>query len=121
MTIVEMLNVWAQRTAGVAAHAASMIRKSGSLVVQNGRTDSWGIDLDEWEEENNQNITSILNVLIYGQGKDPGILSISERVAVEHHHIAAVWVSNRTNIADDYNRALFKLKPAMEKRGILVE
>lgn len=121
MTIIEMLNVWAEKSAGVAAHAASMIREGRSLVVQNARTDSWGIDLDEWEDELNENITSTLNILIYGQGKDPGILSISERIAVEHHHVAAVYVSVRTNIADDYNRALFKLKPAMNKRGFLVE
>ncbi len=121
MTIIEMLNVWAEKTAGVAKHAGSMIKQSGNLVVECGRSDSWGIDLDEWEDDLHQNITSNLNTLIYGQGKDPGMLTISERIAVEHHHIVAVWVSPRTNIADDYAKALFKLKPAMARRGFVVE
>jgi hypothetical protein len=121
MTVIEMLDIWANRSAGVAANAASMLRETKSLVVQNGRTDSWGIDLDDWEEELHDNITSSLNILIYGPGREKGILDRSEQIAVEHHHIAAVWVSNRTNIANDYERALFKLKPAMERRGFVVE
>lgn len=120
MTIIEMLNIWSELQSSVHSAASKLGYPQKSIALQGGGG-TWGQAIDDWEEENNAKIKGTLDALIYGEGRDTGILTMSERMAVEHHHISAVYVSKRTNIADDYSRALFKLKPAMERRGFIVD
>ena len=120
MNIIDMLNIWAEHQSSIKSASSKLGYPQRSLAMQSGGG-TWGQAFDEWEDEDNSKIKDCLDALIYGQGRDTGILTISERIAVEHHHIAAVFISNRTNIADDYTKALFKLKPAMENRGFFVD
>jgi len=126
MKITDMLVIWADRTNSIAADGSARLDyPEGSVGLQGGSTGTWGTAFDEWEEEHEGSIKSSLDALIYGVGKDRGILTDSERYAVEANHIDGaphVFVSNRGLTLDDfYTRALFKLKPAMAKRGFLVE
>lgn len=126
MTIIEMLNIWADKTSSIAkAGAARLDFPEGSIGLQGGSNGTWGTTFAEWEEENDENIKSTLDVLIYGTGRDKGILTQSEIYSIEVNHIADTphtLVSNRgISIADDYSRALFKLKPAMIRRNFMVE
>ncbi len=126
MTIIEMLCVWAERTNSIAADGAARLNMpEESYGLQGGSGSTWGTTFIEWEEDNEQSIKSTLDVLIYGSGRDKGILTQGEVYAVEVNHLPEaphVFVSNRgISLADEYTRALFKLKPAMEKRGFVVD
>lgn len=126
MTIIEMLNIWADKTSSIAqAGSARLDFPEGSIGLQGGSNGTWGTTFAEWEKEHEENIKSSLDVLIYGAARDKGILTPSEVYSVEVNHIAGTphtLISNRgISLADDYERALFKLKPAMIKRNFVVE
>lgn len=126
MNIIEMLCVWAERTNSIAADGAARLGFKGEAVGFNTESSgSWSTPIEEWEDEINDKIKSSLDALIYGVDRDKGILTPSEVYAVEINHLEDVpheLVSNRgVSVDDDYTRALFKLKPAMEKRGFVVE
>jgi len=46
-------------------------------------------------------------------------VSNSQRLAVHHFHLAAVWRSNRTNIEDDYANALMVIEFGLRRRGLI--
>lgn len=46
-------------------------------------------------------------------------LSISQRMAVHHYHLNAVYRSNRSNIEDDYSTALMVIEFQLRRRGLL--
>jgi hypothetical protein len=46
-------------------------------------------------------------------------LHINHRVAIDQYHIAAVWASKRTCIADDYEAALVIVSKSLRKRGVM--
>ena len=126
MTIIEMLVIWSERTNTIASDGAARLDyPEKSIGLEGGSNGTWGATFDDWEDEHHQNIKSTLDVLIYGAEKDKGILTPSEVYSVEIHHLPDVphtLVSNRgISVADDYSRALFKLKPAMIKRNFLVD
>lgn len=126
MTIIEMLGIWAERTNSIASDGAAKLNlPEQSIGLQGGSGSTWGTTYNEWEDENEQNIKSTLDVLIYGAGRDKGILSKGEVYAVEVNHlpdVPHVFVSNRgVSLSDEYSRALFKLKPAMVGRNFIVD
>lgn len=46
-------------------------------------------------------------------------LSLSQKLAVYHFHLSAVWRSNRTRIEDDYADALMIIELGLRKRGLV--
>lgn len=120
MTIIDMLNIWAELSVPVSKATKVLEAPHESHAFESGG-DGWGQAFDEWEEKNNKNIKQSLDILIYGSGKDKGILDHIEQIAIEHHHLSAVFKSVRTSIGEDYARAINKLKPKMIGRGFLVE
>lgn len=125
MTIIDMLNIWADLSLSIVEASAKLGAPRESLVLESGGG-SWGQAFDVWEEEFEQRIKLTIDILIYGEGKDKGILTNDEQIAVQVTHgvLPDVFVSNRPHPkfrADDYSRALFKLKRSMIGRGFIVE
>ena len=46
-------------------------------------------------------------------------VTISQRLAVHHYHLGAVWRSSRSNIIDDYADALMAIEFGLRRRGLM--
>jgi hypothetical protein len=67
---------------------------------------------DDFERKVESNLA--INVQAIYEG-----LKISQRLAIDHFHLAAVWLSNRTNIEDDYADALISMQIVLRRRGLI--
>lgn len=73
-----------------------------------GNVSGW----DDFERRVNKNMA--INVQAIYEG-----LSKSQQIAIDHYHLAAVWISNRTNIEDDYKSAIESLTAGLKRRGLI--
>lgn len=112
-----MLDIWANFKQNESEVAIRKIGyPSSSLVFQSG----WASKhTEEMEDELDARIYSALDALIFGVGKDAGILTTNEQTAIMNNHVSAVFQSNRIDINMHYDFAKAKLKRGMEKRGFI--
>jgi hypothetical protein len=73
---------------------------------------SWGHGYDDLEETVDRNTAKAVEAILEG-------LTISQRLAVHHYHLAAVWTSRRTRLEDDYADAIMAVEIGLRKRGLL--
>lgn len=73
-----------------------------------GGTGSW----DDFERKVEKNMA--VNVQAIYEG-----LKHPQQLAIDHFHLAAVWISRRSNIEDDYKEALIAIEIGLRRRGLL--
>jgi hypothetical protein len=102
--VKEALDVWAE---WMQRNTEKLGYPSKSILCSNGST-TFEDMIDVLEDSISEAIDAILDGC-----------TISQRLAVHHFHLAAVWHSNRTTIEDDYADALIKIEIGLRKRGLI--
>lgn len=67
---------------------------------------------DDFERRVDRNMAINVQALYEG-------LTKSQQVAIDHFHFAAVWISNRTNIEDDYAAAISAITIGLKRRLLI--
>ena len=106
--VKEALEIWAE---WMSHDDEKLGYPSHSLVVLSGGG-AWGNYIEDQKVEFDQKTAEAVDALYDS-------LTTSQRIAIDHFHIAAVWTSNRTNIADDYAHALMRIEIGLRDRGLI--
>jgi hypothetical protein len=84
---------------------------SKSAVILSGGG-AWGSFGEDLEAELDNTMANAVDAIVEG-------LPLSQKNAVFHFHIAAVFTPRRTVIEDDYSDALVAVEVGLRKRGLL--
>lgn len=74
--------------------------------------DSKATSWDDFERKVEKNMAVNVQAIYEGLPK-------SQQLAIDHFHLAAVWISNRSNIEDDYANALVGMQTGLRRRGLI--
>jgi hypothetical protein len=121
MRIEEMINVWVEYSDKKESAVGSKLGfNPNSAVLQSGGS-SWKT-LEDYEDDFLYSVYHAMEALIFGVGRDYGILTALESSAVLNNHMASAFKSARgINLDSYYEVAKYKLKQAMSKRGFIVD
>lgn len=87
--------------------------RSAVLLCDGG---AWGNYLADQEEIQYIRNAEAIEAILDPESK---LVTTSQRLSVHHFHLGAVWRSNRTNIAEDYQQALQIIEINLRKRNLI--
>lgn len=106
--VKDALDVWAE---WMSRDDEKLGYPSHSLVVLSGGG-AWGNYIEDQEIELDRKTAEAVDALYDS-------LTHSQQIAIDHFHLAAVWKSNRTDIADDYAKAIARIGSGLRDRGLI--
>ena len=104
--VKEYLTEWAE---WMKADNTKLGYPSKSLMLSSGGAST---SFDDMCEVLDNTISKAIDAILEG-------VTISQRLAVHHYHLGAVWRSSRSNIIDDYADALMAIEFGLRRRGLM--